>query len=362
MLKAAGLNKEDAMQMGILNEVGLSASAVLPAERLTEVQIPEGSNGFVAYLDTGRDVGHAVAVVGTDNKNNTVTIIDNASGKAVKETVSMDDFISRGFDGLVWVDVKTAENNAIIQDADSISVKPVIEAMLSDAKTKAALEEVKAKFEEYGAKEAGEKMFEKIAEGYTNADEIERMVIVAIAAFASTEKMEEYMGMKGTKYTKEEVAHAAMKNIGRVISFEQEGKIGKEQRDQEISLIRAVSDMLMAVSENEEVREMINTIRDEEGIRALSEIMPREVKVNRYVVANAMAGALSKDGEGDTRFGGFKIDLNAIKTELETREPKFNMFKKDREELMNLIEGGMRGNETALSPMLMNTRAIAAAA
>ena len=187
------------------------------------------------------------------------------------------------------------------------------------------------------------------------------LVLVAVAAFASFGEMEEYLGVS-FKEGKEGIAHAAVNKIGEAVYMGQQGSMSLEERDREISLIRTVSEILMACSGNARVKELVNTIKDEEGVRELQGLMPVEVKVNRYVIAEAMAKAVSLDNDV-MRIGDFEIDLVEIKTELESREPKFNMFNKKNDELLDMISNGMRGQNAGIfTPMLNNMKAVAAAA
>ena len=231
----------------------------------------------------------------------------------------------------------------------------------NDVRAKAALEELGTKFAKVQNVKAGEKLLDKIVEGYANADELDRMVLVAVAAFASFGEMEEYLGVS-FKEGKESIAQACINKIGEAVYMGQQGSMSLEERDREISLIRTVSEILMACSGNARVKELVNTIKDEEGVRELQGLMPGEVKVNRCVIAEAMAKAVSLDNDV-MRIGDFEIDLVEIKTELESREPKFNMFNKKNDELLDMISNGMRGQNAGIfTPMLNNMKAVAAAA
>jgi hypothetical protein len=232
----------------------------------------------------------------------------------------------------------------------------------NESKTKRALEEIRTELEARAdAKVVADKMLEKIVNGYAIPEELNRMVLVAVAAFGSVGEMEEYLGVEKGETDKEKIAQAAIRRIGNAIKLGQEGEINLEERDEEISLIRVVTDMLLGAAGDEKIRNKINEIKDEAGVRELQSLMPREVKVNRYVVAEAMAKAVVNVENNIIK--EFEIDISKIKRELETREPKFNMFNKENEELMSMIAGGMRGqNAAALSPILRNARAVAAAA
>ena len=147
--------------------------------------------------------------------------------------------------------------------------------------------------------------------------------------------------------------------------MQQKGELSVGERDEEIALIRVVTDMLMAAKEDEKIKGMINEIKDEEGVRLLQSVMPREIKVNRYVVAEAMGEGVKLLEDGKLGIGKFniEIDISKIKAELENKDVKFNMFNKKNEELINLISAGLRGQDAVvLSPMLRNARAVAAAA
>ena len=222
-------------------------------------------------------------------------------------------------------------------------------------------EESGMKLAQSQAEKVVEKLMDKIVDGYANADELDRMVLVAVAAFASFEEMEEYLGVS-FKEGKESIAQACINKIGEAVYMVQDGRMSLEERDREISLIRTVSDILMACSGNERVKELVNTIKDEEGVRELQRLMPVEVKVNRYIVAEAMSQAISIDNDV-MKVGDFEIDLVEIKLELESREPKFNMFNKKNAELLDMISNGMRGQAAGIfTPMLNNMKAVAAAA
>jgi hypothetical protein len=243
-------------------------------------------------------------------------------------------------------------------------IENIVNEANDDAKTK-----VKNMFEEIingyanieALANAGEKLKNKAIDAYMSAEDIDTMVLAALAAFASAGEMEEYLGLNGN-YNKEQAAQAAINKIGKAMYYEQTGELTLEERDEEIKLIRVVTDILMAASEDGNIKNMINEIKDEQGVRALQILMPREIKVNTYIVAEAMAEKVSIDDNVMT-IGEFEIDITKIKTHLEKKEPKFSMFNKKNEDLMNLIAEGMRGKDAAsFSPMLRNARAVAAAA
>jgi hypothetical protein len=260
------------------------------------------------------------------------------------------------------------ERAAELEEAGAVKSRDV---MISENRTKEALEMIKAKFEGAEAKVVVDKLLEKVINGYMSAEEIDRMVLVALVEFASVGEIEEYLGLKGKReYSKEEIGEAAVNKIGEAIAVSLEGGEGlsveevekrENERDMEISLIRVAADIVMAAKEDEKIKGMINEIKDEQGVRELQALMPREIKVNRYVVAEAMANKTSID-ENVMTMGEFKIDITKIKTSMEEKAPKFNMFNKKNEDLMKMIAGGMRGKTASFSPMLRNARAVAAAA
>ncbi|MCL1971906.1 MAG: hypothetical protein FWG57_02815 [Endomicrobia bacterium] len=360
MLRAAGIDGENALRMGILNEVGLNSHVILPVENLVDVIIPEGSAGFVAYLNTEKETGHAVAVVGIDAAEKTITIIDNAAGK---KTISMDEFKQIGFEGLIWVDKNTAKVNTIMKKATEANSGKIVEAILSSSMAM-QIEVIRSKFagtEE--AKAAGEKLIEKVVEAYASPEELKTMVLIAVAAFKDAGEMEEYLGLKGS-YNKQQVAEAAMNKIGEAIFLAQQGDLTPVERDQEIALIRVVADMLMAASEDAKVKDMIKNANTMEAIGLLQQRMSSTVPVNRYVVAEAMAVAVRVDnnimkmGKDD-----FEINIAEIKMGIETGKSKFELFGKKDEAALLIMIGEGRGKEI-LSPVmrLETAKRIAAAA
>jgi hypothetical protein len=355
--------------------------------------VRESYKGAIGHLKVVKasELGKVKRIKFSDVKEETFEYL-LAAGEKGEKAMKLSDFIEKS--GYVPVTVKDAtkvkeelkdERVALYTDKTGKSIlliesekavelmnknvdKPIVELYDNSVNEKLIekLKEIKSKFEEAKAEVVEEKMFEKVVEGYATAEELDRMLIVAIAAFANVKEMEKYLGLEGGN-NKQEIGQAFVNKMGEAVSMYLNGYITREERDQEISLMRIVSDMLMAASgENKEAIELINKEKlTREDILKLQTMMPQEVKVNRYVVAEAMATQVKVNKDNNVmKIGEFEINLDEIKADLETKEPKFNMFGKKNEELMKMITDGMRGQDIeALSPMMLrNTKAVAAAA
>ncbi|MDR1196309.1 MAG: hypothetical protein LBL00_07535 [Endomicrobium sp.] len=349
--KAAGLEYEinrPEVKIGTVREEFDLAAGTITKESVREGKINVGESGIILMSGNENETGHVIVLKGIGDKG-VATYIDEKGNRKRK---AIDELIDEGY-VTVLSDQKTME----INEANN-----VVNAVAA-SKTKEWFEGMKEKFEEADAKVVVEKLLEKIVDGYMDAKEIDRMVLIAVAAFASAGEMETYMGLSSGNYNKESVAEAAINKMGEAIYLEQKGEFTLEERDREISLIRIVTDILTAAAGDESIKELINAIKDIEGVSQLQALMQREIKVNRYAIAEAMSKKVSIDNNVMT-VGDFEIDLGELKQGLEEKAPKFNMFSKKNEELMKLIAGGLRGQDTtALSPMMLrNTRAVAAAA
>ncbi|MCL2800121.1 MAG: hypothetical protein FWD54_07625, partial [Endomicrobia bacterium] len=267
----------------------------------------------------------------------------NDSGS--KETVSLAELIGRGYDRVMISQSDIDRNKGLITEESPSRSKQIIKDKLGvNAKMNVVID----------------KMLNKVASGYMSPAELEKVLIVLAARFEKIEDMEKYLGL-GSKYSKEEVSAALVKKIGEVLSFEQRKEFNEEERNQEISILRGAAEVLMAAAENREVKNKFNEIRDVKGISDLQGMITGGMKVNMYIVANAMAeGITIKDN--NIVIDDFVINIDELKTALETKEPKFNMFKKDKEELLQMLSGS-RGQDSFVTPMdIRNARAVARAA
>jgi hypothetical protein len=331
-----------AAKVGAARELGdLAAGVITKESAVTQSKLNIGS-GLTIVSETA---GHAKTITGIADDGKYIV-----SDRGIEERKTLPELVEAGFTIIL--------SNQQVMDSNAAIVKEVL-----PSNTKKAMSVIAAKFGSSEAQQAGLKMIEKTINGFAEPQDTSRAVLITVASFKNVEEMEAFMGLEG-KYTKEDIAKAVVVKFGEALYMAQNKKMTVAERDLEISVIRVVSDILMASLEDPKIKDIVKNIKNKEGVDELQRMLPRERTVNKSSIANAMMQFVTVKGNNVMNAGDFEIDLNELKTTLEAKDSKFDMFgNKNEAELLNMIASGMRGQQSMMLQMNFNNiRAVVAAA
>jgi hypothetical protein len=284
-LLAAGFTTDvmKALPMGILNEAGLKAVTLLNASDINKINFAfdDGatSNGLVAYLDTGTNIGHAVAV--TEISDGKVTVIDRSGEKIIKETISVEQFIDRGFKGIMWVDGETkARNNLEVQKAD-------IGASLL-------------------AQLAGEKLLSEIVNGITASKELGTALVYVLNIWPDSDAIAKALGLESVDSAMEgadtKITDAYFAKAAEVYNALNAGELSAKEANVEIKLLSTVRDILITLKKSDKDKRKSLTDRldsDELGMEDI-EILKSQIIISKAVNMSVIIEGFKKS-DADAR-------------------------------------------------------------
>ncbi|MDR0723655.1 MAG: hypothetical protein LBF23_00500 [Endomicrobium sp.] len=261
------------------------------------------------------------------------------------------------------VDIKVLQEYKMFNEDNSVSNEFILKYVIP-----VALKSVNEKFKNIGYKgaNAGQELVGKMGVGITKAEELNVAIAQTLALFESTGAMQEYLGIDLAKnaYTKEEIASAAFRTYKEALKLFAEGEMDKAGLEQETTIIRTVSEMLMVAIEKPELAEAINE-RDinNEGLETIERLVNIEsTKVNRFVFVDALREEVKASSSTDEMV--FEINIEDLKKGLESKEALVNIgLPKEINELLPALEGGRRGKKHKTMLMeIRNARAVSQAA
>ncbi|MDR1696159.1 MAG: hypothetical protein LBR69_05980 [Endomicrobium sp.] len=338
MRKAAANENGTEVYVGAIRSVGdLAIARVSGAESFSDKEIEEG---IIVAEDVKDKVGHM---------------------ETIKTREALEKRLGEGY--LVLAKQGVIEGLAKQGKAEIVENAPSLEA-----KAKKNYEEVSDKISKaLGVGEAGEKLVERMVNGFTSPKDISNFLKLAVYVFESEGAMREYIGLKkGVNYTKEEIAQAGYTTYMEALDLFAKGEMSQEAFNQEAGLIRMVSDIVIAGQENKEVIDMIDA--KEVNISEVQTILEPSVKVNRNVFVD-LGVTLKAEGASIEGFGfkvDFTIDVKALTAALNTkmtRAEKTRLIKEsDLGGMPTMISRDERGKKKTILMDIRHARAVAQAA
>ncbi|MDR1523109.1 MAG: hypothetical protein LBS29_04080 [Endomicrobium sp.] len=217
---------------------------------------------------------------------------------------------------------------------------------------------------DYQGVNAGEQLVGKMGIGFTKAEEFSIAIAQALVLFENTASMQEYLGLDISKaHTKEEIVSAAFSTYKEALNLFAEGEIDQTMLNQETTIIRTVSEMLMIAIDKPELTAAINeTNINEVALNKIERIVNIDAtKVNRYVFVNTLRDEVKASTSNDTVF---EIKIDDLKKGLESKDALRNIeLPKNLNDILPSLESGHRGKKHHTMLMeIRNVKAVSQAA